>query len=139
MSSTPPLPQIPNPVTPHAPTFSTFTGSDPLGISLGAPTYFTSKQSFWKITYKERKVLRQATGMYWTDMRKIWWRIMISNERDGALIADIQHMIRRLELIPVRTGRLMDTFFKTMRVSRKSWYRTHFWIIFTFTWTFLSL
>lgn len=126
---------IPNPVTPHAPTYSDFMRYDPQGITFGSPTYFTSRQAFWKITYKERKILRQASGMYWTDMRKIWWAAMISNARDPGLLNEIVLLIHRYGVVPVRSGRLLDKMIQSMHIRRYSYYRTHFWVMFSFLWT----
>ena len=59
---------------------------------------------------------------------------MISPARDSALIAAIKELINRFPA--VRSGRLLDTIKKTMRIKRRSWYRTHFWVILSFTWPY---
>jgi len=111
--------------------------SDPAGIAFGGTTHFSTKQSFWKITYKEVKMLRVKTGMYWTDMRKIWWKLMTSSARDNELIEAIKVILNRMEVVPVLSGRLLDTIKKSMKIKRRSWYRTSFYIMFSFIWTIL--
>lgn len=66
----------------------------------------------------------QKVGLSWIDLRRIMKDAMLSPVNDPQLLKEIKAL--SLPYIPVRSGRLADTFFNTMEIRRKSWYSTQY-------------
>jgi len=74
------------------------------------------------------KSFRSMYGMKWTDFRRHLAAVLSDTSRDPYLIQRIKQMIH--PKIPLRTGKLMDWIFRTMKIDRKVWYNTHHWAMF---------
>lgn len=151
MGNITPQPLIPpSPVTLTAPTFPDQVIPDPLGAMFMTSVYWTIHQKYvgkeigvgkvgkWRkfeITpdYMVIERDRWVGGRTWKELKKSLTREFMSVIRDAGLIQFIKNRI--LPLVPVRSGRLLDTIMKSMFIQRRSWYNTHFWAILSFIWT----
>lgn len=98
--------------------------------------YFSTLQSnnnpdgYWNISHSSTKYMIARFGMKWTDLRKHMVTAFTSELRDPDIIEEIKQ--RSHQFIPLRTGHLMDAIFKSMRLSRNSWYSSHFFANFSY-------
>jgi len=76
--------------------------------------------------------MKQNYGMKWTDIRRIIADAFVNVSRDPAIILRIINYAMRY--VPVRSGRLLDFIWSSMRINRRKWYNTQFWARFNFDW-----
>ena len=79
-----------------------------------------------------RSHMESRYNISWKDMRLMLKLLMISKARDPGIIQEIK--LRTHKLIPVRSGKLLNTIFKTMRIDRSQWYHTHFFVQLLYDW-----
>ncbi len=100
--------------------------------------YFSTLQSnnnpdgFWNISHASTKYMIARFGMKWTDLRRHMVAAFISEQRDPDIIETVKQKTH--QFIPLRTGHLMDAIFKSMRMTRNSWYNSHFFANFSYEW-----
>ncbi len=100
--------------------------------------YYSTLQSnnnpdgYWNISHSSTKYMIDRFGMKWTDLRKHMVAAFVSPLRDPDIIESVKQKTH--QFIPLRTGHLMDAIFKTMRLTRNSWYSSHFFANFSYEW-----
>ena len=62
--------------------------------------------------------MRRHFGMKWTEFRKILADIFVDTKRDAGILERIRARIWKF--VPVRSGRLLDTIYKTLSFKRKN-------------------
>ena len=118
------------PVTPQGPTPSEMISFQPTldsnyiyhDIGRGKEPYFDINNSRFR-----------AANISWIELRSIIKNEMLSTQNDLNLIEIIKNY--SLPYIPVRSGRLADTFFNNMQIRRKQWYSTHYVWAFGTEWS----
>jgi len=106
------------------------------------PGVYNQSGGIWNIThsnvldpfYSGRPgEFKRQTGLTWIQVRKIMKNVFLSTTADPYVKKIIQYKI--LDLIPIRSGRLADTIFKSMRFWRGSYYSTHYISLLTYHWS----
>lgn len=116
----------------------------------GTASYFDTRQfssanpnGLWNISHSElnRRVwldsgmkigtyAEKAYGMTWIELRAEMKRLFTSTVNDHNIINRVKKLTNRF--IPVRTGKLMDVIFKTMRIFRNSFYSSRYIVKFEY-------
>lgn len=133
----PPTSPIPNQTT----WASQFTGSSNI---MGATSYFTTNQvgsrnGWWNLSsgggagHSRISWMRQHFGMKWTEFRKILADIFVDTRRDANILDKIRARIA--PFVPVRSGRLLDTIYRTLMITRIKWINAHHWHNVSFDWS----
>jgi hypothetical protein len=106
------------PLTPRGPSIKDLFGSSTTYIhhDIGQ-----DRDPYFTINTKRRK----ASGLTLKQCREFIREMLLSNLNDPYMLEQIR--IRSLPFIPVRSGRLADTFFNTMNIRRRSWYTHYVW------------
>ena len=131
---------------PTAPTPNQTTWANQFtGTSIhGATSYFTtnqigSKNGWWNLSsgggpgVSRISWMRQHFGMKWTEFRRILADLFVDTRRDPGILERIRARIWRF--VPVRSGRLLDTIFKSLMITRIKWINAHHWHNVSFIWS----
>jgi len=104
-------------VTPKSPPIGVLLGGVPEPFHTHIHVDFTKKRTKeWTVFTKNMK----AKGISWISVRRILKRIFLDNKLDELLLMKIRLWV--LRYIPVRSGRLANFIFKTMKLIRRTYY-----------------
>ena len=77
-------------------------------------------------------------GMKWTEIREQISKAFMSKVRDSNILRNIRNIIKKLGIVPVRSGFLLNHIFSTMRIIRRKLnpYNAQFVGEFQFAWPY---
>jgi hypothetical protein len=96
---------------------------------------------FWNIThssvldpkYAGKGAFKKMTGMTWWDVKRFLNDLFLDPVDDPEIIERVKTITA--SFIPVRSGRLMQRLFESMKINRSQKSYTHYWANYSFKWS----
>lgn len=83
--------------------------------------------------YMGKGWFKRETGLKWWQIKKVMADLFMDRIDDPSIIEKVK--THTAPLIPVRSGRLMERLFSSMKILRDQKKLTEFWAVFTYKWS----